>query len=314
MVFPSSQVEATLNARRALMHEIESEIGALKQLRALRRFGEVSFFVLVWAGGIASMLTRTLPAQIVGVAASAIALNGFFLLSHEGHHNLLSRSARLGRLLTAALCTPLVHSATAYRVLHELHHRYLGGPGDPDEYRNYTRRPSVLWLMHWARLTAAPLLYVPLIPIVAFMRAERADRGRIAAECAVIAAAATGAWLIVPRTAVILCWLLPALVVGYISAVRALAQHALTDAADPLLASRSVQTNPVVAFLLLNENHHLEHHLFPDVPSYNLPQLQALLRKRAAHRVVAPSYTRFLADFTRRFLAGDDAPLGVITP
>ena len=34
-------------------------------------------------------------------------------------------------------------------------------------------------------------------------------------------------------------WLIPGVLVGYISAVRALAQHALTDGRRPLLASRS---------------------------------------------------------------------------
>jgi fatty acid desaturase len=109
-------------------------------------------------------------------------------------------------------------------------------------------------------------------------------------------------------------WLIPGVVVGYISAVRALAQHALTDSDDPLLASRSVRSNRIVAFLLLNENFHLEHHLFPEVPSYNLPRLRELLRSRLPHRVEAPSYTRFLARFVARFLRGDESPLGLVTP
>jgi fatty acid desaturase len=106
-------------------------------------------------------------------------------------------------------------------------------------------------------------------------------------------------------------WLIPGVVVGYVSAVRALAQHALTHANDPFLASRSVRSNPVVSFLLLNENYHLEHHLFPEVPSYHLPRLRALLRSRLPHTIEAASYTRFLAGFVGRFLHGDESLLGL---
>jgi fatty acid desaturase len=66
-----------------------------------------------------------------------------------------------------------------------------------------------------------------------------------------------------------------------------------------------------VSFLLLNENYHLEHHLFPEVPSYSLPQLRAILRPRLPRSVEAISYTRFLANFVGRFLRGDESPLGV---
>jgi fatty acid desaturase len=105
-------------------------------------------------------------------------------------------------------------------------------------------------------------------------------------------------------------WLIPGVLVGYISAVRAVAQHALTDGRDPLLASRSVRSNPIVSFCLLNENYHLEHHLFPEVPSYNLPRLHALLRSRLPHSVEARSYWGFLTGFVRRCFRGDESMMG----
>jgi fatty acid desaturase len=118
-------------------------------------------------------------------------------------------------------------------------------------------------------------------------------------------------FVVVPIGMLLQVWLLPGVLVGYVSAVRALAQHALTHSTDPLLASRSVESNPVVSFLLLNENYHLEHHLFPEVPSYHLPRLRALLRSRLPRTVEARSYTRFLADFTSRSVRGDESPLGL---
>jgi len=62
---------------------------------------------------------------------------------------------------------------------------------------------------------------------------------------------------------------------------------------------------------LLNENYHLEHHLFPEVPSYNLPALRRLIAPRLPRAVEDVSYTRFLARFLLRSIRGDDSVLGL---
>jgi fatty acid desaturase len=316
-VTPSAHAEATLKARQRLSSGLESEIGTLRRLRASRRLAEIGFFGGLWIAGI-TVGSAAMDAtgstgwtlRLVAIFASAVALNAFYLLSHEGHHHLLFRREALNHAANILLCVPLLHSPTGYRVLHELHHRYLGGPGDPDEYRNYTGSSRLRWALQWVRLTMGTLVYMPLIPIVAWRRASREDRRAIACEYAAMGAV----WLLVfaevPLRVLLQVWLIPGVLVGYISAVRALAQHALTDAHDPLLASRSVRSNPVVSFCLLNENYHLEHHLFPEIPSYNLPRLHTLLRLRLPHSVEARSYSGFLAGFVGRFLRGDESMMG----
>jgi fatty acid desaturase len=317
MSAPAAHAEATLGARRRLSEGLEAELLSLQQQRPRRRIAELLFFSALWATGIALGVLGldaggplSWPLKLAGIAAAAAALNAFFLLSHEGHHRLLFRNPVTNHAVNIALCIPLLHSPTAYRVLHELHHRYLGGPGDPDEYRNYTSNPRLVWMLQWVRLTLGTLVYMPLIPVVAWRRAERGDRRRIATEYAAMAAVWLPVFAAFPLRVLLQIWLIPGIFVGYISAVRALAQHALTARDDPLLASRSVRSDAIVSFLLLNENYHLEHHLFPEVPSYNLPCLRALLRSRLPHTVEADSYTRFLAGFVGRFLRGDDSPLG----
>lgn len=300
-----------------LAADLEPAIAAHRQLRPARRVAEIVFFSALWAVGIAvgaasidlagaaAALLRALS-----ITASAIALNAFYLLSHEGHHHLLFRDRAVNWAINILLCVPLLHSPSAYRVLHELHHRYLGGPGDPDEYRNYTSNPRLRWGLQWVRLTIGTLVYMPLIPVVAWRRAPPADRRWIALEYAGMSAVWTLVFTSMPLRVLLQVWLIPGVLVGYISAVRALAQHALTDARDPLLASRSVRSNPLVSFCLLNENYHLEHHLFPEIPSYNLPRLNALLRSRLPHSVEARSYSRFLTGFVRRCFRGDETMMG----
>jgi len=293
-------------ARHALTLGLEAEMAELRRQRPVRRIAEIAFFAALWAVGILS--------GVAGIPASAAALNAFYLLSHEGHHGLLFRSRFLNHAANILLCIPLLHSPSGYRVLHELHHKFLGHPGDPDEYRNYTDDARVRWALQFVRLTMGTLVYMPMIPIVAWRRADSADRIRLSLECALITAVLTPVFVLIPIRILLEVWLIPGVIVGYISAVRALAQHALTESEDPLLASRTVRSNRIVAFLLLNENYHLEHHLFPEVPSYNLPRLHALLRPRLPRSVEAPSYTRFLAGFVARFLRGDESPMGLVTP
>ena len=307
-----------MTTRQTLSHGLERQLDSLRQQRPARRIAEIAFFAVLWGTGIALGLAGMATdgplewlLRLASVAVVAAALNAFYLLSHDGHHHLLFRSTAVNHGVNIALCVPLLHSPTAYRVLHELHHRFLGGPGDPDEYRNYTENPRVRWTLQWVRLTMGTLVYMPLIPVVAWRRANAQDRRRIALEYAAMALVWAAAFRLIPIGVLFQVWLGPGIVVGYISAVRALAQHALTDGHDPLLASRSVQSNPVVAFFLLNENYHLEHHLFPEVPSYNLPRLRALIRTRLPHTIEARSYSRFLAGFVERCLHGDESVLGV---
>ncbi|MDQ6802473.1 MAG: fatty acid desaturase [Acidobacteriota bacterium] len=298
-------------ARHALSAGLEEQIAGLRRQRPARRIAEIAFFVTLWSIGITLGLTGW---RLTGIAASAAALNAFFLLSHEGHHNLLFRNRFINHATNVILCIPLLHSAWAYRVLHDLHHKFLGSSGDPDDLTNYTSRATTRWALQFVRLTIGTLVYMPMIPIVAWRRADRANRIRIAIEYALVAAVLFPVFMFVPIRTLLQVWLIPGVIVGYISAIRALAQHALTDTADPLLASRSVRSNGVVAFLLLNENYHLEHHLFPEVPSYNLPRLQVLLRSRLPRKIAARSYTRFMAGFLARFLHNDESPMGLVTP
>lgn len=59
---------------------------------------------------------------------------------------------------------------------------------------------------------------------------------------------------------------------------------------DHRLNSRTIETNPVLRFLYWNMNYHVEHHMFPMVPFYNLPALHRELRSQ-----MPPPYRGFTA-------------------
>jgi fatty acid desaturase len=49
------------------------------------------------------------------------------------------------------------------------------------------------------------------------------------------------------------------------------------DAMDFRENSRTILLNPVIAFFYWNMNYHVEHHMYPGVPCYRLPQLRKLI-------------------------------------
>ena len=73
---------------------------------------------------------------------------------------------------------------------------------------------------------------------------------------------------------------LPRFYGGFFSQLFNLSQHAglAEDVADHRLNCRTILMNPVFNFLYANMNYHIEHHMFPMVPYYKLPELHALIK------------------------------------
>lgn len=282
------------------------------------------FFPLLWVGGAWLSLwsaglphsALTLTAWGLGLIASALALNASFLVMHEGTHFLLARNRVVNRWLGFLTGLPIFLSFTAYQVLHVRHHEFLGDPRDPDDYDNYTGHPAKVWMLHWLRLLFAGYLYLIFVPLLAWKHGSRIQRRQLAWENVLLGAFYAALFTVVPFRTLAHAWLIPTFIANFLVNVRGLTQHSLAKAEDPLLASRSIRTRPWIAFLYLNENYHLEHHLYPAVPFYHLPRLHAMLAERLPHALVVPSYTWFIWAFMKASLRGPSAlkkgPLGMI--
>jgi fatty acid desaturase len=167
--------------------------------------------------------------------------------------------------------------------------------------------------MHYVRLLFGSFLYIVLIPFVVARQALPREKRRVLVEYATLFGFYAVVWLTVPHALLLHCWLIPFVPAGLMFNIRSLAAHGIGDTSDPFLASRSINAGPIVAFLFRNENFHLEHHLFPEVPSYNLKTLHGLVFHRMPRAATAPSYAGFLAQFVRQSLRFDDSPIGVVS-
>jgi fatty acid desaturase len=314
----SEALQATLSARAGLVRGHEDELAALTSHDWRKRAGEFLCFAAL--GGIGVWLsvkgwtTPRWPLAAAGIAATAVALNAFVLLMHDGMHGTLFSSRRWNWAGSVLLGSTFLMSFSAYRVLHTRHHKFLGDPRDPDDYHNYIRHPALLWSLHFVRLTFGSLLYLMAIPILAIKYGTREERRRILVEYGMIIGIYSVVLRFVPIAILVVAWFIPLLIVGSMTAIRGFTQHGITDATDPYIASRTILPHPIVAFLLLNENYHLEHHLFPEVPSYHLQELHKLVWPRLPRAVSGRGYFRFLAKFLRATPRLDETPIGLESP
>lgn len=252
-----------------------------------------------WPDDPYALLAR-LPLYLLAGAS----LHGISLFTHEGVHGTLCRSLWLNRLVAAACAWPVLQNFAAYRVLHLKHHNHLGKEGDPDHYPNYTRWTWMQFLMNWGRLIVGYPAYITMIPILGFRHGTRTERWWIVWELAMLAGLITAVLLSpLPWALLLHAWLIPMLIINTLVNIRGMSQHTwLEPGGDPALASRSILTNPLTRFFMCNENYHLEHHLYPGVPWYNLPRVHRELRPELAAR--GAPFIRSYASFVWEFVVG----------
>jgi fatty acid desaturase/membrane-associated phospholipid phosphatase len=314
----SEALEETLRARANLAYGLEEQIAHLamhdwrKRLIEFLCFGALGIFgVTLSVTGLDHSRWLVLP---FGIVTTALALNAFVLLMHDGMHDTLIRDRERNRVASVLIGSTFLMSFSAYRVLHTRHHMFLGDPRDPDDYKNYTQHRSVVWFLHFLRLSIGSLLYLMLIPILALKYGSGEERRRVVVEYAFLAAVYSVLLRFVPLSHLAVVWFIPLLIVGAMTAIRGFTQHGITDAADPYIASRTILPNPVVGFFLLHENYHLEHHLFPEVPSYHLPRLHRLIWPKLPRAVSGRSYLGFLVRFFQATPRMDESPIGLEHP
>ena len=298
-------------ARRVLS---AAELAPLTQLSNWRSALALLQTLFIISAAVGLALSAGLGAwTVLAVLVIGVAQHGLFILAHEAAHYRLFKQRGLndavGRMVGMAggvsMCT--------YRVTHRLHHNHLYTPDDPDTaiHGGYPRGVKYLWkklaqdvvglnaYKTFAYFFGAPALNAatqkaarPLDDTSPALRSTaRTDRWFVLAFhlCApVVCALAWGwqgaAWYLV-------LWTLPLLtVLQPVLRLRAICEHgATTDFSSPLTAARTNRTwgsasNWLGRALLFphHVNYHLEHHLYPAVPHYHLPQLHRLLRDKGA--------------------------------
>ena len=242
-------------------------------------------------------------------------LHALAIVVHEASHSNLYRSQkRLGRWANRWLGflsgVPTLLSVSAYQAVHLPHHRYVRGLDDPDEFENITRRPLWLRIILLIWFGVGAYAYVFHTAFTGLKLANRQTRSRIIQEYLLIALLVGLAVYLAPPDVLLHVWLIPALITAQFVQVRSLVEHIFTGGDNALTASRTVTSNFLVSFFLINANYHLEHHLYPGVPWYRLRELHSLLLDdfRRAGASIYSSYLLYLWDACKAIFAAVPAP------
>jgi fatty acid desaturase len=249
----------------------------------------------------AAMIWWSPWAALLAMVLLATRQQAFFVLAHDAAHYRLFSNRRLNDVVGRAFASTVGISMCSYRVIHRLHHNDLFGETDPDTplHGGYPRGRMYLVKRlgrDLAGLTAyktysyffgAPALNVdseaprrPLDDTAPGLRlAAQADRrGVIITQLVMLSIAVLSGYGI----EYVLLWIVPALTfLQALLRIRALMEHgALLDVSSPLTAARTNLGQRWLMWLVFphHVNYHIEHHLYPAIPHYNLPAAHAALR------------------------------------
>ncbi len=245
--------------------------------------------------GILQWVIRVAGMVLIGIFIQAIAI-----VMHEALHGNLFQSTRLNRWVMFAFGAPAFFSGTAYKMAHLNHHRQTRCEQDQDEISNLYKTPAQYLAIFYALFFVATFIYLFIVlPRSAIQIGTYRERCAIALEYTALVMVYSGVivWGVSAGHAAWLLWywILPMLVAMFLSNIRGLSEHLCTSTDHVLRKTRTIRSNRLVSFLMLNLNYHLEHHLFPGVPWYNLRKVHKELQPvyAASCPFVERSYTRY---------------------
>lgn len=228
-----------------------------------------------WVGaGVAGATARLCAPAAVAVAAAAAFAS--FTVMHDAAHGTIARlrwvNAVAGHLSASILLVRFV----AFRQIHRRHHRFTGDPArDPDRWTGLGPRWTLP--LRWA---TADLHYV-----VEYDKRRCTPREDVAAwvSAAVLIAVVSGLCAAGYFCAVILFWLLPSRIAlfalaysfDYVPHQRPYCAPASQGAQLASFVIRGAGLDT----LLLCQNLHLVHHLYPSAPFYRCPRIWGLVRE-----------------------------------
>jgi len=215
-------------------------------------------------------------------------------LQHEALHGNLFHSRKINAIAGTVLGAPMLVSFTHYRSCHFHHHRFVGTPRDAELF-DYSirslRNPVALFVRAW-NLQRIPRFVVTLLGLLQNDFPDPvpvAQRKRLLAEYAGLAALLlAGLYLVFAggHSILLAIWFIPWLCIAEpIHFLFELPEHLGCDAknSDILRNTRSYPSNRLWAYLTNHNNFHIEHHLYPKIPSHRLRLLHEAVGGAQGH-------------------------------
>jgi fatty acid desaturase len=226
---------------------------------------------------------------LLAVAFLGARQHALLVLMHDGVHYRLFRNRRLNDWATEALLAwPCLISARAYRRNHFRHHRYLNTDQDPDWARKHGD-PAWVFPKRPSRLASLLLRDVSGLGAIFFLRALRTVTSADTGASRAIIISRYGFYLVIALVLFwtgalelfLQYWLVPMFTwLILILRMRSIAEHSAIQGSHNVYAQTRTTYVTLMERIFVaskNVNYHIEHHFYPSVPFYRLPELHALL-------------------------------------
>lgn len=285
------------------------ELSRVSTGRSLYHVSECWLIIALAIYGSAVMFPLSLGilgvvAYLLAVAVIASRQHALMVLTHEGIHKRLSRLFWVNDWLARlSMAFPVFTSLAKWRFIHLYHHQSPHTADDPDR-AIYARYPiarkkflHVLLRDLCGLNVISTLKYFMDVPFVGrafnrrFLGEDRVRKYQSVSDMRAFwifwaVVCGTGFLIGGQRFLVfmLLYWLIPyCTFTQVLFRIRGAIEHGnIPDPRDPYRQTRTYFLNSLSGFFFAPKqvNYHLEHHLYPSIPFYNLPRMHAVLRER----------------------------------
>ncbi|EMI16533.1 fatty acid desaturase family protein [Rhodopirellula maiorica SM1] len=287
---------ATHDYRRQLQHEISQDLKALSKVDVTK--GLYAVFADWAVISVAIYLAIWIPHPLVFlVAMIAIATrqHALLIIMHDASHFRLVSNKTINDIISNCMLSyPMLIRTDSYRRNHLAHHQHTNTDDDPDWFRKSGHaewkfpktRGELLALLTRDLLGGGFISSLRAVHSLGTKKASKTGKRRGTIDLGMLAFWGivagvlffTGTW-----TYALLLWFIPAwTILPVILRIRSIAEHFGLANQHELNASRNYHCNWIetAIFAPHNVSYHLDHHLFPSVPFYNLPQLHRRLMEQ----------------------------------
>ncbi|MDC1222046.1 fatty acid desaturase family protein [Salibacteraceae bacterium] len=226
------------------------------------------------------------PLVVIFIGARLLAL-GFIM--HEAVHHLISKNSLLNDWLAEVFCAwPILVSMRSYRIKHLAHHAWLNTEDDPD----FIGKSDANWTFPMKRMKFLKVLLVQISGLGIFGAMRAMSGAKVKTK-----KLKTPIWYHLLRVAfyagiislfvfsgngslLVLYWLIPFLTwLQMANRMRRIAEHSAMEDQPAALQTRTTIHGVLASIFLAPKNiaYHSEHHIYPGVPYYNLPQVHEML-------------------------------------
>lgn len=252
-----------------------------------------------WAAlGFAVVRCDSLVSKIALWMALGFVVNGMIQLWHDSWHATLFKKrwqnhafGNFASFLLGTMYEPARHG-------HMLHHKYNRTKLDPDAYNVGPRSFSLSWRYYniiFLGLILSPLHFNFIYPLKYF------SRGKLARHALALFAYGAGYVFIASGSRrfgigseILQAWIVPVLFASPWNGMKSVADHYADDwNGSKYRTATTVRSNAFVTFFWNGLNYHLEHHLYPQIPGYQLPHVHRILTHSLEHEksAIFGSYT-----------------------